>query len=365
MSKARDLANAGTALGAVTATELGYVDGVTSAIQTQIDNKIGQSTAINPSTATTKGDILAATGAGTIVRQGVGADGTVLTADSAEADGIKWATPASGQLKEVVFTSTNASYTIPSGVTGIWALVVGGGGGGGASSSSAAANSAGGGGAGQVLEKYFLISGDTTLNITVGAGGLGATTSGAQGATGSASSIVGNTSATTYATAGGGGGGGGATTLAGLTGASGGGKGQVNTVSNGLGGGGFGTGALSTQYGLRNGSTMSSTTNGAAPTSVGITGNFGGDAAASQWGGEGILIWNRAVAGGGHGNPSGTGTANIACQFGAGTITAANTNASSATANTGAGGNGATTSTTTKYNGGNGGSGLVVLRYVG
>ena len=39
MSKARDLANAGTALGAVTATELGYVDGVTSAIQTQIDTK--------------------------------------------------------------------------------------------------------------------------------------------------------------------------------------------------------------------------------------------------------------------------------------------------------------------------------------
>jgi len=39
MSKARDLANAGTALGAVSATELGYVDGVTSAIQTQIDAK--------------------------------------------------------------------------------------------------------------------------------------------------------------------------------------------------------------------------------------------------------------------------------------------------------------------------------------
>ena len=37
MSKARDLANAGTALGAVTATELAYVDGVTSAIQTQLD----------------------------------------------------------------------------------------------------------------------------------------------------------------------------------------------------------------------------------------------------------------------------------------------------------------------------------------
>lgn len=39
MSKARDLANAGTALTSVSATELGYLDGVTSAVQTQIDTK--------------------------------------------------------------------------------------------------------------------------------------------------------------------------------------------------------------------------------------------------------------------------------------------------------------------------------------
>lgn len=39
MTKARDLANAATALSAVTATELGYLDGVTSAIQTQMNTK--------------------------------------------------------------------------------------------------------------------------------------------------------------------------------------------------------------------------------------------------------------------------------------------------------------------------------------
>jgi hypothetical protein len=44
MTKARDLANASTALSAVSATELGYVDGVTSAIQTQIDTKAASST---------------------------------------------------------------------------------------------------------------------------------------------------------------------------------------------------------------------------------------------------------------------------------------------------------------------------------
>jgi hypothetical protein len=51
---------------------------------------------IQPTLLTTKGDIIVATGNATLVRQGVGANGTVLTADSAEADGVKWAAiPAS------------------------------------------------------------------------------------------------------------------------------------------------------------------------------------------------------------------------------------------------------------------------------
>jgi hypothetical protein len=64
MSKARDLANAGTALTTVSATELGYLDGVTSAVQTQINaratltgsetltNKTLTSPALNTATAT-------------------------------------------------------------------------------------------------------------------------------------------------------------------------------------------------------------------------------------------------------------------------------------------------------------------------
>jgi hypothetical protein len=60
MTKSRDLANAATALNAVSATELGYVDGVTSAIQTQIDTKLASSTAattyqaINTNVSTTE-----------------------------------------------------------------------------------------------------------------------------------------------------------------------------------------------------------------------------------------------------------------------------------------------------------------------
>ena len=45
MTKARDLANAGTALTTVSATELGYLDGVTSAVQTQMNAKAPSSTA--------------------------------------------------------------------------------------------------------------------------------------------------------------------------------------------------------------------------------------------------------------------------------------------------------------------------------
>ncbi|HSX06850.1 MAG TPA: glycosyl hydrolase family 28-related protein [Candidatus Saccharimonadia bacterium] len=47
--------------------------------------------AIQSSTLTSKGDLLAATGTNTITRLGVGSDAQVLTADSSQATGVKWA----------------------------------------------------------------------------------------------------------------------------------------------------------------------------------------------------------------------------------------------------------------------------------
>lgn len=109
MTKSRDLANAATALNAVTATEIGYVDGVTSAIQTQINAQIPKST------VTAKGDLLVATGSGTLVAQAVGANGTVLTANSAQADGVEWATPSSGGMTSIATGSlSGSSVTISS-----------------------------------------------------------------------------------------------------------------------------------------------------------------------------------------------------------------------------------------------------------
>ena len=40
MTKARDLANSADVFDTVSTTELGYLDGVTSAVQTQIDSKL-------------------------------------------------------------------------------------------------------------------------------------------------------------------------------------------------------------------------------------------------------------------------------------------------------------------------------------
>lgn len=62
---------------------------------------------------TTKGDLMVATGADTVVRRAVGANGQVLTAESAEADGVKWATPVSPGLmliEEKVLAVDTASF---------------------------------------------------------------------------------------------------------------------------------------------------------------------------------------------------------------------------------------------------------------
>lgn len=58
-------------------------------------------TAIQPSTLTAKGDTYIATAAGVVTRLAIGSDGQVLTADSTQAKGAKWATPSTGSVTSI------------------------------------------------------------------------------------------------------------------------------------------------------------------------------------------------------------------------------------------------------------------------
>ena len=113
MSKARDIASATPAPSTVSATELGYVDGVTSAIQTQIDSKITGSSAIAPTIVDAKGDIIAATAADTVARLAVGTNGQVLTAASGQATGLQWAAlPSSNPTTADAIVTTSESTDV-------------------------------------------------------------------------------------------------------------------------------------------------------------------------------------------------------------------------------------------------------------
>jgi len=94
MTKARDLANASTALSAVDATELGYLDGVTSAVQTQLDAKLASSTAattyVANALADAKGDILVASADNTVTRLPVGSTGDTIVADGSTSTGLRY-----------------------------------------------------------------------------------------------------------------------------------------------------------------------------------------------------------------------------------------------------------------------------------
>lgn len=69
---------------------------------------------IQPTIFDAKADLLTATAADTPARLAVGANGTVLTADSAETTGLKWATPAAAAsgLTKITSQSFSAASTI-------------------------------------------------------------------------------------------------------------------------------------------------------------------------------------------------------------------------------------------------------------
>ena len=128
MTKARDIASAAPAPSTVSATELGYLDGVTSAVQTQIDGKASTTADIPKSLIDAKGDLIVGSAADTAARLAVGTNNYILTADSAATNGVKWAAPAAGgKLLQVVSVNvtdgTGISSSTPTDATGFTATI--------------------------------------------------------------------------------------------------------------------------------------------------------------------------------------------------------------------------------------------------
>lgn len=87
---------AGTATDPTIAATVGTTSGTVAAGD---DSRI--TGAVQKSTATTKGDLLVATGSAAIARVGVGTNDYVLTADSTQTAGVKWAAAAAGGVTSV------------------------------------------------------------------------------------------------------------------------------------------------------------------------------------------------------------------------------------------------------------------------
>ena len=91
----------------------GDIEGVTAGIGVSGGGTSGTVTVTN-SMATAidaKGDLVPGTGADTFSRLAVGANGTVLTADSAEATGLKWATGGAPETAYTLLTSSTTTGT--------------------------------------------------------------------------------------------------------------------------------------------------------------------------------------------------------------------------------------------------------------
>ena len=257
-------------------------------------------------------------------------------------------------------TAATGSYSISSAVTHEFLVVAGGGGGG--------AIRGGGGGAGGLRTSYGSVSGggtsaesdkdfgvDVTYTITVGAGGAGNVSgggSGSNGADGSASSITGS-DIDDVTTVGGGGGLGNASSGNGRDGGSGGAMTDNQTSET--------TGQGTAEEGFDGAPFYAgSSGGGGGAAGLGIAGSSG----AAGTGGIGldITITGSSVgyAGGGGGGATSSDTRATASHGGGAGGESGVTPAPSGTANTGGGGGGAYS--TSAYDGGAGGSGIVVLR---
>lgn len=202
------------AVSTVTDTELGYVSGVTSAVQTQLNAKQTADATLTALAAYNTNGLMTQTAADTFtgrtitgnssltVTNGDGVAGNptlapVLSSFAqaiAGSDNTTLMTPlrvaqAKYPFKNVQLFTTGGTFTTPSGVTEVLAFVIGGGGGGAGNASTSTLNGNGGyGGLG-----IGMVSVSGSMTVTVGSGGAGSnTTNGSAGTASSFSTITAN-----------------------------------------------------------------------------------------------------------------------------------------------------------------------------
>lgn len=264
---------------------------------------------------------------------------------------------ASGNECTIQFTAGTGTWVAPRGVTSPKVLVVGGGGGGGS-------HVGGGGGGGGVYENLsHTVTPSAANTVTVGTGGAGSiTTTAACNAT---PATAGNSSVFASATVAGGGNGASWTWQGPGTGANGGGGSGSTQSAGGIGsaftgGSGYANATTSGNYGYptaggagAGGAGGSISTyyagNGGAGKLSAITGNSYGGGGGGGFHSANAFAGTGGVGGGGNGN---------------GYMNVTPAKAPSGTANTGGGGGGSGAPCPSVYSeGGNGGSGIVVVKY--
>lgn len=340
---------------------------------------------LSKSAVDAKGDLLVATANDTVARLPVGADGLVLTADSAASEGVSWqpsggggtipsqsappASPTPGSLyrdsddglyyawtgttwlalarqPDIQVFDASGTWTKPPWATTVYVDLVSAGGGGGSGRKGAAGSirCAGGGGAGggRAIGTYRASDLPATVGVTIPAGGNGGAAQSANDTNGNGGFIGGSTNFGSYLTANGGGAGSGGTSSGGTGGSQ-----PVAMFTGATGAGASGSGGSGITVGT---SAIAAASGGGAGGGI-TSGNVAGT------GGAGGTVHMFGTAGGAGGAVGAAGSVgNVSATKGPGS--GGGGGGASTAGNAGAGGNGGAW-------GGGGGSGGAAVNSVG